>query len=218
MDALIVIGMFGVVGVSMVVGWLFSTERRLKGELRAAPVWPIGELPENTRGRVVGQAQPLDGVIHSPLTGRACVCYVVEVTDTSKGSKTLIRESDGVPFLLVDPSGRAIIDPRIAGVALTIDINTTSGTFNDATREEEAFLAKHGRTSKSWLFNKDLEYTEGVIEVGETVAVLGSGVREPDPQAMPTEGYRGQPVTRLRLTGSRRHPLTISDDPSTTQR
>ena len=54
--------------------------------------------------------------------------------------------------------------------------------------------------------------SEGVIEIGETIAVMGQGVREPDPDAAAkAQGYRGGPPTRLRLGGSARHPILLSD-------
>jgi hypothetical protein len=216
MEILVIGAAMAVVGVGF---WYFSAANRLKRELRAARVWPIGELPENTIGRVIGEAHPIDRVLEGPLSGRACVYYVARVEEEGSNSwKTVIEEHDGVPFLLDDGSGRAIVDPVNAEVVLTFDSDSSSGTFDDATRTEEAFLAKHGRSSTGWVFNKKLRYTEAIIEPGETIAVLGSGVREPDPQAMPGEGYRSAPPTRLRLTSSRQHPLRISDDPSTTQR
>ena len=61
----------------------------------------------------------------------------------------------------------------------------------------------------------DLE--ESPDPAGYEAVVLGSGVREPDPNAPPEAAYRGAPPTRLRLTSSAKFPLVISDDPSTTQ-
>jgi hypothetical protein len=205
------------------VAWFFSSEKRIKRKLRAAQKWAIGELPENTIGRVIGEVQPLDRTLTAPLTGRACVYYVAKVEQyrsngRSGGWRTIIRETDGVPFRLVDHTGHAIVDPTKAQVALTFDDKTMSGTFDDATPIEVAFLTKHGKTSEGWLFNKKLRYTEAVVDLGETIAVLGSGVREGDPMAMPPGDYRSAPATRLRLTSSARFPLVISDDPSTTQR
>ena len=67
------------------------------------------------------------------------------------------------------------------------------------------------------MFNKAIQYLEAVIHVGETVAILGSAVREPDPDAPPGDGYREGPPTRLRFTSSARYPLRISDDTTTTR-
>jgi hypothetical protein len=195
----------------------FSAENRLKRTLRAVRVWPIGELPEGTLGRVIGDAQPIDRVLQSPLTGRRCLYYVARVEGNRSGNwHTRFEEKDGVPFLLTDDSGRAIIDPSCADAALTFDHDSRSDTVGDPTPTEAAFLAKHGGKAKGWIFNEKLRYVEAVIEPGKRIAVLGSGVRDPDPQGTPAEGYRSAAPTLLRLTSSPRHPLMISNDPSTT--
>ena len=214
-------------GISLLAGlavvwffaWYYRGSERLKRQLRAARAWKIGELPESTLGRVVGKAEAIENVLEGPLSGRPCLCYVAIVEERWEASnnwRTVIEESRGVNFRLVDETGHAIVDPTNAKIALTFDDNKWSGISQDATEAEEAFLAKHGRDSKGWVFNKALRYHEAVIELGETVAVLGSGVREFDPTAPPPEGYRSPPPTRLRLTSSARYPLVISDIPSKT--
>lgn len=195
----------------------FSDEAKLKRTLRAARPWPIAELPEDTIGRVIGRAARLDQLLTAPISGRPCLFYVVEVVEKQgKSTSVIIREETGVPFTLRDDSGHAIVDPTGAKIALTTDVVTRSGTLDDATQLEEAFLARHGRTSRRWVFNRGLTYREAIVEDGERVAILGAGVREPDPDAGPGAGYRGGPPTRLRLTSSRRFPLLLSDDTSTT--
>jgi hypothetical protein len=49
------------------------------------------------------------------------------------------------------------------------------------------------------------------ITVGETIAVLGAGVYEPDHTAAPSEGYRGVIAMRLRLSSTPHYPLRVSD-------
>lgn len=211
-----------VFGVIMLVGWYFGQGQRLKRQLRAAKPWLLRELPEDTHGKVVGRARVLRETLAGPLTGRPCVYYIATVeqqrsTGRSTYWKTIITESRGVPFVLEDGTGRAIVDPSGAQMALDFDGNSKSGTFNDADPNQEAFLQRHGQSSEGWVFNKSLRYREAMIEVGETISVLGSGVREPDPEASPAGEYRGAPATRLRLTSSARFPLIVSDDPSTTR-
>ena len=216
-----VIAMLAIV-IVLILAFAFSKSARLKRKLRAAKAWAIGDLPEDTLGRVVGQARPLANTLQGPLTGRACVYYVATVEEQRSNGrssywKTIITESQGVPFLLEDPTGRAVVDPTSAEVALDFDGKSSSGTFHDANQIQEAFLTKYGKTSSGWVFNKSLRYREAMIEVGETIAVLGQGVREPDPNAPPEDAYRGAPRTQLRLTSSAQFPLVISDDPTTTQ-
>ena len=208
--------------VIAICGWYFGAAQRMKRQLGQAKPWSLNELPEDTHGRVIGQARALGEELAGPLTGRRCVYYIAIVEEqrsTGRSSywRTIASETRGVPFMLEDGTGRAIVDPNGAQVALDFDGNSKSGTFNQADPVQEQFLAKHGQKSEGWVFNKTLRYREAMIEVGETIAVLGSGTREPDPNAAPEAAYRGAPPTRLRLTSSPKFPLIISDDPATTR-
>lgn len=211
-----------VIVVIAICSWYFGAHAKLKRQLKQARPWTLSELPEDTHGRVIGQTRALDQQLAGPLTGRPCVYYIAMVEEqrsTGRSSywRTIAQETRGVPFMLEDGTGRAIIDPNGAQVALDFDGNSKSGTFNAADPVQEQFLARHGQKTQGWVFNRTLRYREAMIEIGETIAVLGSGTREPDPYAAPEAAYRGAPATRLRLTSSPRFPLIISDDPSTTR-
>jgi hypothetical protein len=208
---------FGATVVAIVGRWYFTKTRRLKRRIAASPRWPIADLPEDTLGRVCGTARPLGAALEAPLSHRPCVCYVVEVTQATRNStRLLFTETKGVPFVIEDKSGRAIIDPTGAQFALGFDGSGDTDMFDPATPDEEALLARHGHRSESFMGIKNLAFHESVIEVGERVAVVGSGVREPDPDAPPASAYRAGSPTRLRLTSSARFPLLISDDPKLT--
>ncbi len=211
-----------VIGAIGVLGWYFGATQRLKRQLKAAKPWSLSELPEDTHGRVIGEARAIGEHLAGPLTGRPCVYYIAIVEEqrsTGRSSywRKVATETRGVPFMIEDGTGRAIVDPNGAQVALDFDGNSRSGTFNKADPIQEAFLARHGQNSEGWVFNKTLRYREAMIEIGEKISILGSGTREPDPHAAPEAAYRGAPATRLRLTSSPRFPLIISDDPATTR-
>ncbi len=219
MEALVVLAV--VAGVAIVAASLMWNEKaRIRRELRGAPRVDLAELREGRTGRVVGRVGEGE-TLQAPFTGRSCVFYEATVEEYRSSGKTgswrqVVREAMGVPFVLDDGTGRAIVDPRGARVAVDLDMTTRSGTFDDATPVEEQFLTRHGLRSTGWVFNKSLRYREGVIEVGETIAVMGQGVREPDPDAVgKVGGYRSGPPTRLRLGGSARHPILLSDAPDT---
>jgi hypothetical protein len=220
-----IIAVFIVIGVLFAI---FNKGARTKRMLRNMPVTPIGRLADDTLGRVVGRAQGEGNVLNGPLTGRPCVYYIAVVeqqhsTGRSSYWKTLIREVRATQFRLVDDTGYAIVDPSHAQVLLDFDGNSSSGTFDKANPIEEAFLTRHGHQSKGWMFNKTLRYREAMIEIGEAITILGSGVREPDPEQSGQErvggggeAYRSAPPTRLRLTGSPKFQLVICDDKTTT--
>lgn len=221
MEALVVLAV--VAGVAIVAASLMWNEKaRIRRELRGAPRVDLAELREGRTGRVVGKVGEGE-TLQAPFTGRSCVFYEATVEEYRSSGKTgswrqVVREAVGVPFVLDDGTGRAIVDPRGARVAVDLDMTTRSGTFDDATPVEEEFLTRHGLRSTGWVFNKSLRYREGVIEIGETIAVMGQGVREPDPDAVgKVGGYRSGPPTRLRLGGSARHPILLSDAPDTLQ-
>ena len=218
--------MLGILVIAALSGGLIATfayfrpEARARRELRAAALYRIADLPDGVRGRIAGRAYPLTEALRAPLSGRPCVYFIARVEERNTDSDgdtwvKLVDEYRGVPFGIQDGSGRAIIDATKARLALDFDGTSQSRPFGDMSKSEveQAFLARHGVTGKRY---STLRYTEAIIGVDEAVAVLGAGVREPDPDASPTGAYRGELPTRLRLTSSAAHPLVISDAPSTT--
>jgi hypothetical protein len=205
-----------VFGAIAFFGWYAGETQSTLRRLRATPQLPIGQVPEGTEVRIRGRVEPLSPPGQAPLTGRACVFYEV-IVEEKRGGKNkhwvrVIREIHGVPFAVVDDTGRAIVDASGAKLALHHDVTTRSGTLDDADAREQALLARHNIAATGWVFNKTMRYSEAVIEPGETVVVAGQGIREPDPDAVgQVAGYREGLPTRLRLTSSATFPLYVSD-------
>jgi hypothetical protein len=228
-----------VVAGASVAAYLGS-ELRLRRTLRRAPRWSLAALPEDTFGRVTGTAYPLDGEqLSAPLTGRPCVYFIAIVeqlgsrTDPTRWTR-LALERRSLVFVIEDGGHRAVVDPKRARVTINFDYVCNADHLPRPMRQAEApraagtseimtererqaqFLAEHHLVNRDWSSMIELRYREAVIEVGEKIAVLGSGIREPDLEARGGgDAYRAMAGTRLRLTGSRRYPLVISDDPST---
>jgi len=191
-------------------------ERRLRRRLRGTPRRRVAELAEDTLARISGVARPLDAVLDAPLTGRACIYYFVWVDEqerTGRAVRCIASEQKCVPFLLDDEGVRAIVEPIAATIWARFDhARTIEGTNEIGARERELFARQQIAPNEWW--TKRLLLREAVIELDERIAVVGAGVREPDPSAMPASGlYRDEAPTLLRLTGSRRFPLVITDDP-----
>ena len=211
----------GVIGIVFVAHY-FGAETRIKRKLKKAPRVAISDFPDGGSGRIVGRIEYAMQPLQSPLTGRHCAYFEATVQELRRRGKhsswvEVIREVGGVPFFLNDGTGRALVDPGMAKVAVDKDAKTKSGTFDNATPMEEAFLARHGRQSKGWVMNKSLRYYEGILELGEEVAAYGGGVFEPDPEAHAAgaQGYRGLPPQRLRMRSSGSEQLYLSDNKST---
>jgi hypothetical protein len=211
----------GVLVTVAVLGAFFSRDAKVKRALRKAPLHTTASFPPDTVATVQGTVCYLgDAPLVAPFTGRACAYYEAIVEEYRSSGKSgswyrIIVEQQGQDFLLDDGQGTARVSVAGATVALVKDAHLRSGLFQDATPVLEDFLARHGRQSQGWLFNKNLRYREGVIEAGEPVAVCGQGRHEadPDPRAA-TGGYRDT-AARLVLSAAPNMPLYVSDDMST---
>lgn len=189
-------------------------ERRHRKRMRRAQVYAVRDLPENTFGKLVGWVRPLGSrVLEAPLSGRLCIYYDVSIDAMVEGSmvRVLASEQDGIPFLLEDETGRAVIDPAHASMSVEVDAMSMSRP-NDAGERERELLVRTGALGRRMLFGDSLRYRESILGIDTLVAVYGGGVREPDPDAV-AAGYRDGTPTRIHLMGTARFPLFISDDP-----
>lgn len=211
-----------VVVVLAVIGALvfFSRDARIKRAIRKAKQVYVSDVVEGTAAKVVGTLSYTGQILTAPLSGRQCAFYEVVVEEYRSSGKSgswreIIKETRFADFFLQDSSGRAMIRMNAAQVVVVKDSHSKSGTFDNATGIEEAFLRKHGRKSEGWVFNKKIRYKEGVLERGEHVAVYGHGTWEadPDPSSVAAD-YRGT-ARRLVMRTVQDAPLYVSDDVST---
>ena len=197
----------GVGVVAGLIGWWGNPRRMMKKQLRSAETKTIASLGEREIARIVGHARVHHDKLEAPLSGRACVYYIVRVEQRSGEDswQEVIREERGVTFILDDGTGRALVDASRAELALDFDHRDVSGTFQAPDDREAALLDRFGVTAAH-----AYRFLEATIEIDEQIAVLGGGRRELDPSGAET-GYREQAATLLRLEA----PMIISDDPAT---
>lgn len=212
--ALLTLGIGAAVGFG---AWSLSETQRIRRLIKRARTFTLEALGEGRAGRIIGTARVHRETVVAPLTGRTCVYYIAEVGVPGGGKasdwQTIVSEEHGVLFAVEDATGRALVDAASARLALDYDLHAQSTSLDEPSELQRAFLQRH-RCDPT---NRALLYREAIIADGETIAVLGSATRELDPDALPTEAYRGNLPTRLRFTSSRRHPLVISDHASTTR-
>jgi hypothetical protein len=146
-----------------------------------AKVAELGPGPAKVQGRVVAFSEPLP----APLSGKLCVYFhfkVQEKRTTSHGPhgasshwKTVINDVQNISFGLDDGTGIAGLDLNKAEVVLSPGTQLKSGFWKDAPPELERVLKdQYGRSSKGWIFNKTMRYTEKRIEEGDHLLVLGT--------------------------------------------
>jgi hypothetical protein len=183
--------------------------------LEGIPVTRIGRLPENTFGRIVGTCMPFKdlGVAIAPASGRSCFVYLAHVEVIYLGHRQQFGERLGWPFVIEDDKHRAIIDPTHARLRIRYERVSVRLGVAGCTKTEVALLKRLqlpddpiGGIAPHFVFQ------EARIEPGMRITACGAGVREPDPDADPSGMYRGDPMTRLRIAGSSKNPIAVSND------
>jgi len=210
--ALIAIGLAGCTAIVVIPVALFSVfgqDARTLRALRKHSLQPVAEIPEGTPGKFAGIVEPFEGLTRAPISGIPCVYFQLVVrrepeNKRSAGTGTVFEDRGGVPFIVRDASGTAVVDPANARTLVTG--RTTELRDADAL---EAYLVGKGR-STSWFLSPDIAYRESLIEPGDTVEVLGAGTRDADPDGAP-DGYRGAMPTRLRVADGRLQRLLIRE-------
>jgi hypothetical protein len=225
LPVLIGAAVLGGTGVVVYLTWYFSAYQSNLRAIRGASRVSVAGANAGEIVRVIGKLRSIGEPLSAPLTGRACSHFDLQVdvlvsTGKSSSWRSLFREVGSKSFAIEDSSGQAIVDTSSFAAAVVLDQHASSGTFNDATPELEALLARHGEKSTDFLgMNKGLRYREGVLEPGEAVAVVGRARWEDDPDvggAVPSgrEGYRGSARTQRLVLEAHSHPVRASDDPA----
>lgn len=187
------------------LSYALSTDARTRRSLKKRPVTPVRGLREGEVVRVRGRVLAGDRVLEAPLSRRASVYYLATVDqETGRNHwREVAREERYVEFAIDDGTGRIPVIMSVPRVAVIRDHHTRSGSFDDASEVEEAFLHRHGLKSTNLIgLNIAIRYDEGTIEPGEEVTALG---------LVRSEVRDGQRV--LVLDAPDDGPLLLSDDP-----
>lgn len=213
-------------GIFIFFGFYFSKDARARRALQAQERTPIDKVQEGAVVKIGGRVVHGEETVVAPLTGRVCACWEVIVQEyRSSGNsgswREIIREQEARPFYLEDETGRALVRDSYPEFVLDKDGKFESGTWNDATEDLEAFLAEHGHESTGFLgFNKSIRYFEGVLEEGESAAVMGKALREIDTSGLVGGsgggggGYRQSP-TIVVIEANDEGKLLVSDNIAT---
>ena len=169
-----------------------SRAKRIQRKLAAQPRTRINQAEGAVR--VSGRVRRIGELLQAPLSGRACVAYelIVESDATSAGSDGFrhrwVDRRQACPFLVVDESGEARIDPSGPFLlALVTDRTGTTGwldPYPGKHRELGAYLKSQGFRPTNWIgrWAGALYYAEGVLDrLGHMALQHGIGGRGVEP-------------------------------------
>jgi len=192
--------------------WLVET----LGGRDPAPEIRLADLTENTRARLKGVVAPFRSeLLEAPLSGRPCVHYRVTIWVHDRGYISGVHElgvlERALPFVIEEDGARAVIDPASARFFAGIDLRSEASELMDDRQRAVADQLGVSAPQATGRWNEvvhTLNYTEAVVEVGETVTLIAAATRESDPDNADAHPYR-EGGTSLRITSSAEYPLKI---------
>jgi hypothetical protein len=166
--------------------------------------------------RLTGRVRPIGDLLRAPLTGRPCLAYEVVVDQPGSGGWWRCVELREVsPFLVVDESGEARIDPS-GPFLMSLRYHRTGDTgvlskYPDMHEDLASLLSTRGVVSTT-LFGRwrRFRYGEAVLAEGGTVSVSAGSFHEVDPTGERVD--QRSPPERVVLRGTEALPLLISDE------
>ena len=171
------------IAVIILLIYYYSPKTTILRHLKKVPFSRIGSLQNNRFAKIEGNALNIGEPLIAPLSKRKCVFYKIKIdkkVSTGKSShwKTIVDEKVIQDFFVEQTGERLIIfpsqDPKNYYDYLDTDKNASSGTFKDPTPEFKALLKAYNiKTESVFGFNKQLRYTEAIVEVGERITVAG---------------------------------------------
>jgi hypothetical protein len=193
------------------VGVIESTiDAWIRWRTRRLPLTPLDRVADGARVKVAGRVDAGQRPLRSPLSGRTCAAWSVEVQEWPEWD-TPVLEQEAQEFVLRDGSSRpALVRARRASVVFEHDRWMQPLQPSDAML---ALLRRH-RLREGGYFGSPApyRYCEGALEPGETVTVVGVARVEIDPFGA-AASYR-EPPMRIVFDAGPHAPLWILDGPA----
>ena len=205
--------LMGAAMISLVIRQIFFGRKATANKFHKTKAQIPSHVKDGEYVKLIGKALHTEETMNAPLSGRECIYYRVKVErEGRRSSYAIVDDEKGNDFFL-EVNGEQVI-VRLSGlnnhvkVRLNKDHFTESGYMNDASMKVNNFLKRYGKSSTT-LFgtNKTLRYEEGIISLGEMVAVMG--VAKWKYLDEPIEGYPYSKI--LELTGNNKKTLWITD-------
>lgn len=204
--------------IAIILSQIYSKKNRILRKLKTHPFKKIQLCKDDEYVKLKGKASSLNEVLISPIGKKKCVYYKVEIFQKRSNGKSshwssILKEEKFLDFILENQGEKAIVITDIPDkhkrTYLKPDEERTSGIWNDPPKFLDEYLKSHGKTSKGLFgFSKKMRYTEGVIEIGENTAIMGTANwKESD------HDFDRYSSKTLFISGDSEHKLIITDHP-----
>jgi len=207
-SVLLTIGIVALLGGGVVLGtWLEARSVRrvsLRRAIAARQTTPIAGLREGERAKVRGVVAARAPLVTSPVSGRACVGYRIEIDDASHDPQLswtpLVSREAWPSFLVKDDTGTVAVD----GPSEMLVGASDSG--EDLPPGAHALLVEDDVRMKDLWGPRRFHFKETLLEVGDHVIVFGRPSPEIDSAGQPS--YR-EPPQLFVILGSIGEPVVV---------
>lgn len=164
----------------MFASWWYSAVERARRTLNNVVLTTVGDLVVGASVKITGRVKSASApLLRSPLRGVECVAYCTSVDEYQEVRDNdtwtaLAHESRGVKFVLDDGTGT--VEVRVGAEGPFWINRGARGLPNidgDAPAPVKAFLQRHGKSDRGFVFAKKLCTTERLVAVGDTVTIGG---------------------------------------------
>jgi hypothetical protein len=196
----------------IIYGIFFSKEATIKRKLKNTAAKDISLFEEGEIAKIIGTIEIIGPPLIAPLSGRSC-CYYSIVVEQESGKNnsrsSIIEEEKFSDFFIVSGNSYATVKAQDIKSLLVKDATYSSGFMENATSHLENYLREHSNKSTNFLgLNKKLTYEEGILQNGETVAVVGKGSwKEITDPFSP-----GKTIKVLTIHGENGEPVYLTDN------
>ncbi|WP_283642834.1 hypothetical protein [Croceibacter atlanticus] len=215
-ETILLIAGFAFAFIIIICSYYFSKRNVVLRQLTKVKSTSLVSVRHNQKVKVFGKVKAGTDVLTAPLSKRKCVYYYVEVKEKNgnNGSRTIFKEERIKNFMIEANGAFAVIKPQSNLKTVTSyvvqDISHSTGFLNDASPRLRHFIRTRDIGATTLFgFNKNLEYKESSIEIGERIAVLATAKWKK--LNTPIEGYNYSSI--LELEGTQDDKLIITDDP-----
>lgn len=206
--------------------------RKQRAQMRGAQRTRIAKATDGQLVRITGVVTLKQDTppLTAPASGRQCVYYTTRISREELGAggdasstRQSRAESQSMSFLLVDESGVAEVNIERATFDATFDYVSSVKPDGKMVANHNALIARNGLSGDlSTAASVSFVLSDAVIEVGETVSVLGrvqfveidTESRETPPNVQYRESARPRRISLVAPEGAE---IIISDEKSLTK-
>ncbi len=173
--------LFILIIVLLYLSFYFSRSEIISRKFNKSKYKNIAAFKDGEFGTIIGNIEQIETPLIAPLSGRKCAFYFVIVKEFAhnygskrKEWKNIIEKEAACKFIIKDNLDFAYVNSSKIYSHVLKDFEYFSNNDNDATEKLEQFLKDNNHSSKNILArNKNLKYIEGIIEIGDQIAVSG---------------------------------------------